>query len=157
MKTVLKVAGVLAVATTLFAFKKKNDYTKVIEEMDFKVENLSNIRLNGAQVLFDLSVRFINTTDIDFDVFTAGMISLKKIRVFIGTTFIGEANSNITEISIPAKSSIVVQKILIASPLLQVLSQLTTFENVNDFKNIKLEVVVEALGETYILEQPLQL
>ncbi|ESU28404.1 hypothetical protein FLJC2902T_17640 [Flavobacterium limnosediminis JC2902] len=157
MKTVLKVVGVAALATTLFAFKKKNDYTKVINEMDFKPDNISNVRLNGPQVLFDLAVRFTNRTDIDFDVFTAGVISLKKIRVFINNTYIGEANSNMTEISIPAYSSIVVQKILVASPMLQVLSELTTFENLNDFKNIKLEVVVEALGEVYVLEQPLQL
>lgn len=157
MKTVIKVVGIAALATTLFAFKKKNDYTKVIEEMDFKVEGLSNIRLNGTNVLFDLAVRFYNRTDIDFEVFTAGLIKLRKIKVWMNGAYVGEANSNITEIQIPAYSSIMVNKILVSSPLLQMLSQITTFENETDFKNIKLEVIVEALGETYVLEQPLQL
>ncbi|WNM19288.1 hypothetical protein [Flavobacterium capsici] len=151
----LKLIGVIAGATTLFAFKKKRDYTEVIEKMTIDLHSVSNLRYKGGILFMNVSISFHNNTNIDFDIYTVGMISLRKIRLFYKGNLIGEAESNLTEFSLPAKSNVVVQNIETKLLLLNIIDQFLNNGIDGNLENYQLQIEVEALGKTYTIDQEL--
>lgn len=152
-KNILKLLGGLAVATTLFAFKKKADFTKVIEAMTYDIRDLRKLRLSGNKVFVDLDLGFHNPTGYDMTVITAGLIKVKEIILFYKTKEIGRALSNTTEFELPANSNYLITDIKVELLYLTLISQWITTGIDSNVDNYKAHIVVEALGKTWIVEQ----
>lgn len=152
----LKVLGVGAAALTLFAFKKKSDYSKVIEQMTFFIRSIRNLRMKNAKIYVDFDLEFFNPTEFDFDVFTAGMIKLKRINLFHTaagkTTKIGTALSDLTSFSLPAKSNFTVSNITIELLLLNVANQFLNEGLDTNINNYHVTIEIEALGKIWVVE-----
>ena len=153
MKTILKLVGITAVAATLFAFKKKRDYEKVINAMKLTISNVRNLRIRNMKFYFDFDLTFHNPTDADMDIYTAGLISLKRINVIYQGTYIGSATSNTTEFSLPAGGYFTVKGIQIECLMLEIINKFATVGLDTDLTNYQVVIEIQALGQTFTIEQ----
>ena len=152
-KTILKVLGGAAVLTTLFAFKKKADFSKVLEAMTYDVRNIRKLRLSNSKILLDLDLGFHNPTPYDMTIATAGLIKVKEILLFYKDKQIGKAISNQTAFELPANSNFLITDIKVELLYLNLISQWLTAGLDSNVDNYKVHTVVEALGKTWIVEQ----
>lgn len=161
MKTALKLFGVAAVAATLFAFKKKNDFEKVIAAMKMTISNPRNFSVKTVLVqnevelkaYLDFDLTFHNPTDADFDIYTAGLISLKKVTLFHKNLLIGNAFSNTTKFELPAKSNFTISGIKVELMVLNTINQFLEHGMDGNIDNYKIQIEVEALGMTFLIDQ----
>jgi hypothetical protein len=152
MKPYVKVVGVAALAVALFSFKKYVDYSKVINEMEFFLDKIRNLRQKSGKFYLDFDLVFYNPTDIDFMIETAGLIKVRQIDVFYKGKKLGTAVSDISEIYLPAKTGYRIKDIaieLLLLDLIQTFSSELTF-NSADFLA---QVTVEAMGKTFVVDQ----
>ena len=153
-KTILKILGGTAVLVTLFAFKKKNDFSKVLEEMTLDVRNIRNLRMKGAKLLADVDVGFHNPTKYDMTVLTAGLIKLKQIKLFYKNVQIGSALSEgLDTFELPAKSNYLLSDITMELILFSIADQWLNNGMDANMENYKAHIIVEALGKTWVIEQ----
>lgn len=152
-----KVAIGISVLALLAAYGKKkyDDYTSVINALTFKISDISKVNIKGLSLFFDIAVTFYNPTDKDFYVNGLGLISVKKVKVFRKGVFMGEANSDVTQMEIPAYGKTTLSGITIETKYLTFLAELSNLASLTEVKDYTLEIVVEALGQTYVIEQPL--
>ncbi|WP_130735517.1 hypothetical protein [Flavobacterium sp. J27] len=141
---------------TAYGSKKLEDYQTVINNLQFKINSIYNVKVKTTKLLFDISIKFTNPTKYDFAINTLGLVSVKKIKVYRDNVLIGEANSDITQIEILAKSFAIIKDITIETNYLHLLNELINLEQFTDLKRWKTEIIIEALGQTYLLEQPLE-
>jgi len=157
INTPQKVAIGIGILTLIAAYGKKkyDDYSNVIENLQFKISSISKVNVKGLSLFFDISVKFYNPTDQDFFVDSLGLVAVKKVRVFRKGIFIGEANSDITAIEIPAGGTTEIKGIPIETKYLSFLSEITNLASLTEMKDYTLEIIVEALGQSYVIEQPM--
>lgn len=148
-------ASILALLA-LYGKKKYDDYKDIISLLTFKISDISNVKISGLSLFFDIAIKFHNPTNKDFYVNGLGLISVNKVKVFRKGVFIGEANSDITKIEIPAFEFTTLSGITIETKYLNFLSELSNLASLTEVKDYSLEIVIEALGQTYIIEQPLE-
>jgi len=152
-KTILKILGGAAVVTTIFALRKKADFTKVMEAMTMDIRKLSKLRISGSKVSVLMDLEFHNPTGYDMTIFTAGMIKVKEILLFYKGKQIGKAVSNTTEFELPANSRYLITDIKVELLYLQLIGQWITSGLDNNVNNYKIHTVIEALGKTWVIEQ----
>lgn len=152
-KTILKVLGGAAVLSTLFAFKKKGDFSKVIEQMTMDIRNIRKFRVDNGKVYILIDVAFHNPTQYDMTLYTAGMIKLKEVRLSYKGTVLGTALSSKTEFELPAKSNYLISNIQVEVLLLNIFAQLFNGGFDSNEDNYKIRTTVEALGKSWIVEQ----
>lgn len=152
---VLGAAAVLLLGSAALGKKKYDDYNEVIEKLEFEIDDIHNVRTSGLKLLFDVNILFKNPTNIDFHVDTYGVIAVKKVKVFKDNVLLGEANSNITQFQIQAFGTLLLKNITIETKYLSFLSELSNLASYSDLSKYKLEIVAEALGKTYVIEQHL--
>lgn len=152
-KTILKVLGGAAVLSTLFAFKKKADFSKVIEAMTYDIRNLRKLGFQGNKIALTMDLGFHNPTHYDMAIDTAGLIKVKEIILFYKDKQIGKAVSNATEFELPANSNYLITDIKVELLYLTLITQWLTAGLDNNVDNYKAHIVIEALGKTWIVEQ----
>lgn len=152
-KTIIKLLGGATVVATLFAFKKKADFSKVMEGMTMDIRNIRNLRLSGSRVLMDMDLGFQNPTGYDMTILTAGFIKVKEILLFYKGKQIGKAISNTTEFELPANSSYLITDIKVELLYLNLISQWLTSGLDSNVANYQIHTVIEALGKTWVIEQ----
>lgn len=151
--TLLKAIGIGALTLTLFAFKKKSDYSKVIEKMTLDVRNVRNLRTKNGKMYLDIDLGLHNPTEYDFEPYTAGMIKVKQIKLFHKGKELGNAYSDIAEISLPAKSNFLITNIQIELLFLNIIEQFLNGQLDLNMENYRVHIYIEALGKTWIVEQ----
>lgn len=151
--TILKILGGAAVVTTLFAFKKKGDFTKVIENMTMDLRHVRDLKTRNAKLYATLDIGFHNPTEFDMTIQTAGLIKLKEIRLFYKNVLFGKAVSNTTSFELPAKSNYLITDIQLEIVILNLVEQLLLKGLDTNVNNYQIHTVVEALGKTWVVEQ----
>jgi hypothetical protein len=158
--TILKVLGGAAVVTTLFAFKKKGDFSKVIEQMTMDIRNIRNLKPKNlfspnAGVSVDIDIAFHNPTQYDMTAYTAGTIDIQKIQVFYKGTLLGNAVSKAGEnkFELPAYGNYLIPNITVDLLLLNIVNQFMNGGLDTNVDNYKVVITVQALGKTWIVEQ----
>jgi len=152
MKTSVKVIGIAALALSLLSFKVYKDYSTVIEKMTFFMSKIRNLRMRNGKFFFNFDLVLHNPTDIDFSFDTAGFIKVKQIDVFYEDKLLGRAFSDATKIELPAKSYFRITDIEVEVIPLGLLGSLSTI--IEDQSKFRAQVTIDALGTTYIVDQP---
>ena len=154
-KTVLKVLGGAAVLSTLFAFKKKGDFSKVMEQMTMDIRNIRNLRTRSGRLFVNIDIGFHNPTQYDMTVFTAGMIVVKEIKLFYKKTLLGIAISpqGNDKFELPAKSNFLIENIEVELKFLNIVDQFLKGGLDSNVDNYQIHTTVEALGKTWLIEQ----
>lgn len=152
-KTILKVLGGAAVVSTLFAFKKKSDFSKVMEQMTMDIRNVRRLRLSGGKLYMDIDLGFHNPTQYDMTIITAGVIKVKQIKLMYKGVLIGNAFSSKTEFELPAKSNYLVTDIQVELLFLNIVDQFLKGGLDSNVDNYQIHTIVEALGKTWVVEQ----
>lgn len=149
----LKAVGVGAVALTLFAFKKKKDFSKVLEQMTIDMRSIRNLRQSNGKVYFNFDLGFHNPTEYDLILYTAGLIKLRKIEVYYGNKLFGSTTSEVTKFELPAKSNYLISNIQTELLLLNVVKQFLSGGLDTNPDSYKIQITVEALGKTWIIDK----
>lgn len=153
-KTKIVLIGSAAALVGLFGFKKKNDFSKVIEAMKIDVRNIRNVRMDGAKLLVDIDLGLQNPTKYDMTIYTAGLFTLKKIELLYKKVLIGNAKSMNGEdtFALPAYGEYVITGITVEIILLNIASQYLNGMDTN-MNNYSANLYVDAFGKTWIVEQ----
>ncbi|MBB1195070.1 hypothetical protein DNC80_15500 [Flavobacterium sp. SOK18b] len=151
--TILKILGGAAVVSTLFAFKKKGDFSKVIESMTMDIRSIRNLRLRSGKVWLDCDIGFHNPTEYDMNIYTAGVIKLKQIKLMYKGVVIGNAYSNKDEFELPAKSNYLITDINVELLFLNIIDQFLKGGLDSNVDNYQIHTIVEALGKNWVIEQ----
>jgi hypothetical protein len=153
MNTPVKIALGLTGALALFGFKKKNDYSAVLSQMEIAVDNIHNLRNRSGKLWVDVDVILINPSNLDFSPITAGAITLKKIALFMGKTLLGNGHGTVNNFDLPAGKTQKIENVQIELLSLNIIDQLFGGSAFSDANNFRIEVTLEALGTTWIIEQ----
>jgi hypothetical protein len=152
-KTILQVLGSAAVLTTLFAFKKKADFSKVMEKMTIDIRAIRNLRIVSSKLMLDMDLGFHNPTEYDMTLITAGFIKVKEINLFYNQKLIGKAVSDQTNFELPAKSNYLLTDIKVELIYLSLLDQWLRTGVDTNVDNYQVHTIIEALGKTWVIEQ----
>lgn len=154
MKPIVKFLGLTTLALAALSFKKYNDYSEVINALKFRVYKIRNYRRIGSKVFVTFDLVLINPTSTGFEFDTSGLISVKQIELFYKEQFLGRVFSNITKIQLPANSGFRITNIDMEIVPLNIISQLESLIS-GSLTDFNAKITIEALGQTYILDQPL--
>ncbi len=158
--TILKWVGGAAVVSTLFAFKKKGDFSKVLEQMTMDIRNIRNLRVRDlfsptSRAMIDVDIAFHNPTKYDMTAYTAGLIVVKEIQLFYKGVLIGNAlsSSGQDKFELPANGNYLITGITINLSINNIVSQFLSGGLDTNVDNYKIHTFVEALGKTWVVEQ----
>ena len=149
----LAIIGASIFTLGFFAKRKVDDYSEVITKMGMDISNIRNLRTKNLKLFLDCDVTFINTTKIDFMPITGGLIEVKRISIFYKGKLLGNAYSNTTEFSLPAKGKQKISGIEVELLSLNIIDQLLNGSLDSNMANYTIEVEIRALGKTFIVEQ----
>ncbi len=152
MNRTLATIGIAAGALTLFAFKKKDDYTKVIENMTWDVHDIRKLRTKNGKIYCDIDISFHNNTQYNFELETAGLIKLKQIAVFHNGKLFGNAFSQASSLSLPAYSSFRMTDIQIEIEMLGLIADILANGLDTNVENYTTRITVDALGQTFVID-----
>lgn len=155
----MKILGGLGIVVGIFAFKKKTDYTKVIENMTWNIFDIRNLRTAMAggkwKLFFDMDITFHNNTKYEFDFDTAGYIYLRRIVVNHNGTPLGEATSNTTKIFLPPFGHYTVTGIQVEVSILDALNDIAQNGLDTNPDNYSAQFQIDALGQTFFIDKQL--
>lgn len=155
-KKILVIGGIVLGSFLLFGYKKYDEAKKVIESLDFKIKDISRVRIGLKNISFDTVITLINPTAINFGATASSYIAIKEIRVYSPSgVYLGKAQSTIYEINLPARSSTDLPKISFnlssAKALQEFLSNSQMYLN-QDFSQLKYKIDIDAFGNIITLE-----
>lgn len=151
--TILKVLGGAVVVSTLFAFKKKSDFSKVMEQMTMDIRDVRNLRFKSKKLYLDVDLGFHNPTEYDMTIYTAGLIKLKQIQLLYKGTPIGNAFSSKDQFELPAKGNYLVTNVQVELLFLNIVDQFLKGGLDSNVDHYQIHTVVEALGKSWVIEQ----
>lgn len=153
MKTIYKVSLGLISTGLLYGYIKTNNSLKAIKQLKTKISRIHGIDVSLKNLKLNLDFALQNLTNTNINISSFGLINIKEIRFYNKQTnsFIGSATSVINGIEIPAKTIFYLKNIQTEIPVLGLLSNLSLFTAGNPEENLKIVLLVEALGKEYQL------
>lgn len=151
-------ASVLSLAVlAVFSRKKLIAAKEVISNLKVDVHSVSNINWQFPNVFFDAILKITNPTNIDFGATLTSKIKIKKVRAFTSAgVFLGEAQTNLYSIDLPANSYTMLPSANVQVEGLNMientLNNLILQDNNNFFNGIKFKVDIEVFGKTLTLD-----
>lgn len=149
-------AGAISiVGFALLAFKKIDSLKAIFDQMTIKPNGLPrNVKFTNPNSLgipqtvsFDIDIVLKNPTTEDFAV-TGYVAELTKVNIYYKNKFIGAANVNIDEISVPSRDTLILHNIPVQVQALNVLSNLTSFTNLN-LNDLEFTGIINVSGSEY--------
>lgn len=150
----LAIVAIALAGLLYFGKRKLNAAKEVIGSLQAKVKNISNIRTSFPFIKADGVISLTNPTNIDFGATLSSKIVLKEIHVFSkNDVFLGKGITNISEINLPANSTINLPEITFEfnmSNALQVLGLQLRQKSILEeaFKDLKFKLFIDAFGKT---------
>lgn len=156
-KVLILGAGIGLTALAFFGKKKYLEAVSVINNLEFSIRNISNIRLSLQNIKFDGTLKIINPTNINFGATTASIVKLKEVRAFAvrSGVFLGKANTELFAVDLPASSTVDIPNIPFHFDLIPVLQELgTNYQTIlqNPMEYIFFEVDLQAFGNVITIE-----
>lgn len=151
------VFGAIALATaSFFSIRKYNAAKTVVENLKVKIFSISNVNFQLPDVSFDVVLEIINPTNIDFGATLSSKITISSLRAISSNgLLIGEANSNLYSIQLPANSSVNLPKINVKidgeNMLQNVLDSFIYQNQSNVFQDLKFEIDLNVFGKKITL------
>lgn len=156
IKNILIPIGIGLGALALFGYKKGSDVSKILDNMEFEIANISNFGLALPNITFMANIKVINNSDVNFGANLSSRISIRQIRVYNQQgVYIGQADTNLYQIEIAAFSTTLLPKMrFVIDPIKalgEVSSNLQTYIQ-GDYSRLNYEIDVNILGKTVTLE-----
>ncbi len=151
IKTILGVAAVTAVGSTLFGSNKVSKYGSLMENLEFEVKGARNIKLKNGIVYVDVDLAVINPTPIAIDI-PGNNLVVKKIHFFTASgKKLGIAEPNISDINVPANGT---RKITNIPARISLVTLGNNFSDVltimsNPKENLKIETEISVFGKSF--------
>ncbi|WP_105983772.1 hypothetical protein [Nonlabens agnitus] len=101
MNKLLLIGGAAALAVTAFSFKKVTDYSDIIDQLEFKPLDISNIDVDFEKISFKLKMLINNPSHKNLNLDTLGAITLKELVINnslgnqVARVFVNQSNINI--------------------------------------------------------------
>lgn len=153
----------LALLTMSFASAKVSQAKLVFEQLKFGIAGFGKIGLKSLiNLWFDVDIAIDNPTAQDFTVSTAGIISLKVVRVYQGEKLLGYGTADVSGIELKAGKRTVIKGIRLnvnittAGGLVADLYKKHKFDVASYAEilpSLRYEIDLEALGVIYTFKQ----
>ena len=154
-KKVLIVGGLVLVGYLIITAEKLMKMKAIFEQMTLKPfslpRNIKFINRNNfgipTTISFDIDVKMENPTGDDFAV-SGQIATLKKINMFYDGNFLGIANTNIIEVSVPNHNELILHNINVEVAISNALNNVAELMNM-DMNKITITGVIDVLGVNY--------
>lgn len=152
LKKVLYVAGGALVVSSIVGFQKVSKIKNIFDKMEITPDSFSKFSpdIPKALIRFNLNVKLSNKISDDLYVTGVSVATLKEIIIFYKGTYIATAKVNITEISIPGNTDLIIKNIPVEVAGVNVLQNVTSFLNF-DFNLITVKGVIRVLNVDYLI------
>jgi len=129
-KIALAVVGFLGISGYL-AYQKSMKLVEVFQNMTMKIVGLSNIKASWTNITFNINVYFHNPTAYDFEISGFGVAKLTRLQLFVKGKYFGEANVNISEISIPSRNELIIYDLPVTVATSQILQNIISLDTLS--------------------------
>ena len=159
MKKTIKIVAISALlfaGVSYYGRKKYIEANEVLSQLKVSIGKLSNFSFKLPNVSFTLKLKILNPTNIDFGATVSSKISIKKIRLFTqANVFLAEANTNISNIDLPAQtnSDFIIDNVQInlTKAFEELGSNLQSYIS-SDYSNLKYKIDIDAFGKMITLD-----
>lgn len=150
IKSILAVAAVAVGSSIFFGKNKYDQYSQVLNNLQFKLKNLKNISFNGGKVVFDVDIELINPTPVAIDI-PGEKLVVKKLHFYTNTGKpLGIALPNLSNIEMPANGSRTITNIPVKLSLAEIGNSFSEILNiVLDPKQLKISADLQAFGKSF--------
>jgi len=154
-KKILIAGGLVLVGYLIITAEKLMKMKAIFEQMTLAPfslpRNIKFINPNSfgipTTITFDIDVKMENPTGSDFAV-SGQIATLKKINLFYDGNFLGIANTNIIEVSVPNHNSMILHNINVEVAISNALNNSAALMNM-DINKITITGVIDVLGVNY--------
>ncbi len=146
--------GILALSIFgIYNYRKFVAAQTVVNNLEVEISSINGINFQLPSVSFNVVFKLINPTSINFGATLSSKIYLKKVSIFsTENEFIGEANTNVSSIDLPAQSSMLLPSVNLDVRLDQLLQNtlqdLINNQPDNIVQNLKFQIDISVFGKT---------
>lgn len=153
MRKLLIPAAVIVAALGLFSFKKAQQYSKVLDNLQINVLDIAALKMDFSKIDFKIKLDLFNPTDEVLNASTLGLAYVKNVFIYRAGNLIATAAVNQSSIEIPANGSYTTDWIDVELPLSVAVNNITSLIgnsfNANDLE-YKVEIAIKGLGTQII-------
>lgn len=153
MKTSTKIIiGVSASIGLLvyFGWQKIQKLKTVFEKINIELAGIRDLKITSQVIEFKANVKFINYTNEDFSV-NGYFVKLKTLNFYYKGKFIGNANPNLVQVSVPKYNELVIENIPASVPLSSIFTNLTEIPTFNA-DNLTVKAIVSVANNDFLIE-----
>ena len=153
LKKILLVSVGLITVGGIYAWQKIQKLKAIFDKIEMAPVDISNLHLDGKleYVSFNCDVKMTNPTNDDFFVTGSVLADLKQILFYYKGKYIATSDVNMNELSIPAKSFVIIKKIYVQVNFDTAIDLLPEAMNFS-MNNITCTAKVQALGSEFLIE-----
>lgn len=159
MQKILLGIGAFLIGSSLYGFKKVQDYEKVLDQLTVEPEDIGDFGGSTLQKLaFSIKLKIVNPTQIAVNLTTIGLVTVKEIFAYDGNgKEIANVAVNKSQINIPARGYSITGWLPVEIPLSNALNTVASIFtngfaaglNPNQFK-YKVKINIAGVGD-YII------
>ena len=154
MKKALAILAAAGAGAYYFGRKTVDKYSDSLSKLKFKFIGLNNLKLRADGIYFNSDLQLNNESANNINIDTYNTAVLKKLRFYTKSKEnLGEATPSINNINIPSNGCLTIKNIPTFIPVSHFGNIFSSAYEVFKYpKDIFIEIELEALGRTIILE-----
>lgn len=150
IKTLLMVSAAAVGGSLLIGGRKVGQYKDVLSSLQFNVKNVSGIKFQSGNVVFNTDVEIVNPTNTAIDI-PGNLLTVKTIHFFTpSNNKIGIAHPNVSNIQLPANGRKILTNVPTTVDLAMVGKSFSeVIALVTDPKKLIVSTDVEVFGQSF--------
>lgn len=150
-KKILLGIGAIVALSLVYGYNKVQELQSIFDKMTIEPYKFKNVKVDFTKLTIVMDFLLINPSNLDFAV-SGYVATLTKVKVYFKNVFIGIANINMDEVSVPAQGQIIIHDINIVLPIKNLVQN---GENLLDFdeKYLTFVGVIEVAGNEFEIGQ----
>ena len=134
----------------LYVARKFSTNIGALNQLTAKIKAIKNLNIADGFINLKIDLNLTNLSDYNIGIDTLNLLSIRKLKFYNAKNrlLIGEANVNISNITLPSKETLVLADIIAKIPTNNLLNHLSLFST-NAGENIKVVPVFNAAGKDF--------
>ncbi|WP_044398797.1 hypothetical protein [Lacinutrix sp. Hel_I_90] len=109
---ILTGVAVASITSLIFARKKVQDVKAIAEKLTFGIDRINKVDFKNGGVVINVDILLKNNSNINFELSTGTLLSLKKVQVFTVSGYqIAEAQKELNNISLLANNATLIPNV----------------------------------------------
>lgn len=150
IKTILGVAAVAVGGSLYFGKNKYDGYQQVLQNLEINLKGIKGVKFSGGSIIFNCDVEILNPTNVAVNV-PGKQLVVKNLHFYTPKgVYLGVANPNVSEISLPANGKRLITNIPVTLSLSSIGNSLSEIlDIVSNTDLLQITADLEAFGKSF--------